>query len=61
MASEDKTYCGRGDRSDMNDSDIYSLAERLGVSVQDILDVMEQVGEDREKVVAYFHDKENSY
>ena len=61
MAYEDTTYCGRGDRSDMNDSEIFSLAQRLGVSVQDILDVMEQVGEDHEKVAAYFHDKENSY
>lgn len=64
MASEDKTYCGQSDRSHVDATDLSAmedLCKKLGVSKQDILDAIEQVGNDRDKVEEYFHDKENSY
>ena len=59
MASEDKTYCGRGE-SDGNQT-VVALADKLGLSQQDIFDVMEKVGPDLDQVEAYFKSKENSY
>ena len=64
MAEEDKTYCGREDRDhvDGRDSSLVSrLAKKLAITEQDVIDAMEQVGNDPAKVEAFFHDKENSY
>ena len=64
MASEDKTYCGRGDRNDVDArelSAIKALAEKLGVSPQEVWNAIEQVGNDPRKVEAFFLSKENPY
>jgi hypothetical protein len=64
MASEDKTYCGEAERdqpANIDEKGIAELANKLGVSAQDIFDVIAQVGRDRQRIESYFHDKENSY
>lgn len=64
MASEDKTYCGQGDRNHVDEGkphNIEELAEKFGVTPEDVLDAMEQAGHDLAKVEAYFRSKENSY
>ena len=61
MASEDKTYCGRGYSAADDEDSINQLTKQLGVSKQDILDAIELVGNDKEKVEEYFRSKENSY
>jgi hypothetical protein len=60
MASDDKTYCGRGESPEMR-REIDDLAERLAISRQDVLDVMDQVGSSLDAVEAYFLSKQNSY
>jgi hypothetical protein len=64
MASEDKLYCGEGERDQpakIDDKGVAELANKLGVSARDIYDVIAQVGHDRQLIESYFHDKENSY
>jgi hypothetical protein len=64
MASEDKIYCGEAERdqpANIDEKGIVELANKLGVSAQDIFDVIAQVGHDRQRIESYFHDKENSY
>ena len=60
MASEDKTFCGRGYFADDEDT-IDLLMKQWGVSKQDILDAIELVGNDKTKVDEYFRSKENYY
>jgi hypothetical protein len=61
MASEDKTYCGRGYTPADDADSINQLIKQLGVSREDIFDAIELVGNDKEKVEEYFRSKENSY
>jgi len=64
MASEDKTYCGQDDRSHVdqgNDTRLSAISKKLGVTVQDILDVMSQQHITINQVEEYFHNKQNSY
>ncbi|HLA51844.1 MAG TPA: hypothetical protein VK618_00980 [Flavitalea sp.] len=64
MASEDKTYCGEAERdqpANVDEKEIAELANKLGVSGQDIVDIIALVGHDRQRIESYFHDKENSY
>jgi|GEM_PF-5476033 len=63
MAEEDKTYCGQNDHNSGAGETLTvgNLATKLSVSIQDVLDAMEQVGPDFNKVEAYFKSKENSY
>jgi DNA-binding phage protein len=64
MASEDKTHCGQAERDPAKSFDekgIAELANKLGISAEDIIDAIDQLGNDREKVEAFFKSKENSY
>ena len=64
MASEDKTYCGQDDRSHVDQGDdtrLSAISKKLGVTVQDILDVMSQQHITINQVEEYFHNKQNSY
>jgi len=61
MASEDKTYCGRGYSAADDEDTIDMLMKQLGVSKQDILNAIQLVGNDKEKVEEYFRRKEKSY
>jgi hypothetical protein len=64
MAEDDKTYCGQGERIPLNEDNemtIAALVTKLGISRQDVLDAMEQVGTSRAKLVEFFRSKENSY
>lgn len=59
---DDKTHCGDFSRIDIHDqSQLKNLAEKLAVTVQDILFAIEQVGNNRQKVEEFFHNKENAY
>lgn len=63
MTSEDKTYCGRGEKhiaADLPES-IQLLIEELGITKEDIMVAITLVGNDKTKVEEYFHNKENSY
>lgn len=64
MASEDKTYCGREDRSHVDQGDdtkLAMLSKKLNVPVKDIVDIMarEQIG--ITQIEDYFHNKQNAY
>lgn len=64
MAEEDKTYCGRDDRSHVDardESQMDELSRKFGVSKQYILHVMRQVGNDYKKVEAYLRNNQNYY
>jgi hypothetical protein len=62
MASDDKTYCGRENYKEADEpAVIKDLVEKLGIAEQDVLDAIEQVGNDRTRVEAFFRSKENSY
>ena len=64
MASEDKTYCGQDDRSHVDQGDdtrLAAISKKLGVAIQDILDVMSQQHITINQVEEYFHNKQNSY
>lgn len=63
MASEDKTYCGRGEKHITADlpENIQLLTEKLGITKEDIIDAIKLVGNDKNKVEEYFRNKENAY
>lgn len=64
MASEDKSYCGQDDRSHVdqgNDTQLATLSKKLGVTPEDILDIMSQNNIDISKVEEYYRNKQSSY
>jgi hypothetical protein len=61
MASEDKTYCGQDDRDAGEDSRITELCNKFAVNKQDIVDLMQQLGNDYTRVEEYLRNKQNSY
>jgi len=64
MASEDKTYCGRDDRSHVDEGDDTTLAllsKKLNIPVKHILEIMSQQHMSINQVEDYFHNKQNAY
>lgn len=64
MASEDKTYCGRDDRSHVDQGDgtkLAMLSKKLNIPVKDILDIMAREHIGINQIEDYFHNKQNAY
>lgn len=64
MASEDKTYCGREDRSHVDEGDdtkLAMLSRKLGVTVKDLVDIMTQRHIGINQLEDYFHNNQNAY
>ncbi len=64
MASEDKSYCGQDDRSHVDQghgTQLAALSKKLGVTPQDILDIMAQNNIGINNVEEYYRNKQSSY
>ena len=64
MAEDDKTYCGERSRDPFLgelDPRMEVLMRKYAVSRQDVLDVMQIVGDDYYAIAAYLHEKQDSY
>lgn len=62
MASDDKTYCGQGDRSDSDAATIVAmLMSEFGATRQDVLTAMDRIGTDKAALQAFFRDKQTFY
>ena len=64
MAEDDKTYCGERSRDPFLgelDARMEILMCKYAVSKQDVLDVMQIVGDDYYAIAAHLHEKQDSY